>query len=438
MRIFFSIALVIVLVVLSLAGVGWYALHSPDRYLSPVIANLERKTGLQVQIGHLEIHLRPTLRVTAYRVRVKNPRPFPSGDVLNIPRLDADVEMMPLVQGTVEVRRLVLDHPAIDFISDPDGLWNFQDPSTSRQQPTRFTMGVIHDLQIKNGTLLGSNLIDPADTPGPVVLVLRNFSGQLREIDVRKVTRSGQSQTVEGRLDADRARFGSIHTRELHTRLRITPKQLTFKGFALRTQSGRAHGDFSFNFGAKNTTFHTELQVNGVGMPYLLAQFQPGPPKMTGTLEAKFKLAGDITHSSNPLAGIHGGGRFTIRNGELPSLNSNKNMVQMKRFRDPGTAALPASAFSTFAGDIDLKSQRMYSNRLGVNFYGIDVDGHGSTSVVGAGMDYRGLATIQTKQGFFIDLFASWFKGAHVKNGRLTFPIRLTGTMADPKFVMAH
>lgn len=442
MRILLKIVLVVLVgatVLLCLLGAtGWYMLHNPDRYLPKITAYLQQKSGLQIQIRHLETTLSPTLSVRVYGLQIKNPKPFPAGDFLDCPRLDAAVELIPLLHQKVVIRSVVMDHPVIDFISDPDGLWNFQNPSTSKQQPAQVSMGVISNLQIKNGSLLGSNLIDPADTPGPVVLVLRNFSGQLRQIDVHALARTGPSPVIEGNLHADTARFGSVHTTDLHTLLRITPMHLAFRNFRVKTPSGRASGNFSFNFGAKNTTFHTELQVVGVGMPYLLAEFQQGPPKMTGTLQANLKLAGEITHSSNPLAGIHGGGQFAIRNGELPSLAQNKNMIQMKRFRDPGTSALSPSAFSTFGGDMELKQHRIYSNRIGMNFYGIDVDGSGSTSVAGGSMDYRGLATVQTKQGFFIDLFARMFKGAKVKKGRLTFPIRLAGTTANPQFAIVE
>ena len=436
MRIFGGIVLVLLIVVAILAGVGYYVVHNVDQYRPKIVAALEQKTGLQVQISRVKVRLKPTLLVTMYGLRIENPKPFPKGDFLNVPRLDADVEEIPLIQGNIEIRSLVLDHPVIDFISDPDGLWNFQNPSASKNRPTRFSMGVIHRLEVKDGTLLGSNLIDPADTPGPVVLHFRDFSAELKEIDVRKVKRGGGGQTVSGHMKAAQARFGSIHTRNMDSQIRITPKHLIFRRFDARTHSGHARGDFELDFGGKNTVFHTKLNVTGIGMPYLLAEFQQGPPKMTGTMAADFDLAGDVKHSSNPLAGIHGTGHFTIRNGELPSLNSNKKMAQLKRFRDPGAAHLPPSAFSTFAGDLDLRDQRMYSHRIGVNFYGIDIDGTGDTSVTAGTMDYRGVATIQKKQGFFMDLLASWFKGAKIKNGRMTFPMHLTGTIAKPKFVV--
>ncbi|MHB1838669.1 MAG: hypothetical protein ACYCPD_02820, partial [Acidobacteriaceae bacterium] len=110
----------------------------------------------------------------------------------------------------------------------------------------------------------------------------------------------------------------------------------------------------------------------------------------------------------------------------------------VERFRTAGASALPASAFSTFAGDAELKDHRMYSHRIGIDFYGIAVDGAGSMSLTGGPMDYKGTATIEKKQGFFTDTFARWFKGAREKDGRLMFPVRLTGTLAKPQFAVAH
>ena len=433
------VLLVIVVVIAGLYATGWYALHNPDRYLANITAYLQQKTGLRIEIRHIEVNLLP-LSVRVYGLEVKNPKPFPAGDFLKVPELDASIALAPLLDDKISIRSLVLDQPVMDFISDPDGLWNFQNPAASKRQPTHFSMGAISTLQVKSGTLVGSVLIDPADTPGPVVLELRNISGELKQIEFHHHGHSSPVQAIQGDLTAVKARFGVIHTSDLRSRVRITPRQLIFKSFATKTYRGQASGDLSFRFGAKDTTFQTEVQVSGIGMPYLLAEFDPGAkqaPRMTGMMQAKLNLAGKIQHSPNPLAEMHGAGNITVRQGELPSLNRNKNMKEMERFRQPRAAALPPSAFSIFAGDMELTDHRIYSKRIGVEFYGIDVDGAGSMSVTGGPMNYRGSATILKKQGFLTTTFARWFKGAKEKNDRLTFPIRLTGTLANPKFSTA-
>lgn len=384
-------------IVLAIAA-GRYALRDPDRYIPEITAYMQRITGLQVQIRHIEVHLFPTVLVRVYGLEIKNPKPFPPGDFLNVPRLDATVEKVPLLRGQIAIQSLVLYEPVIDIISDPDGFWNYQNPSGPKKTPAHFSVGVISSLQIKKGVLRGSNLIDPEDTPGPVVLEIDNFSAQLSQIHSDQPSGSGAPASIAGDLAGDAARFGSIHTTNLHSQLRITSDQLTFKNFVTTTYRGQASGDFSLNVRGKNTMFQTDLRVNGIGMPYLLAEFQKGAPKMTGMLQADLSLAGEITHTSNPLAGIHGTGHVTIRNGKVPSLDRDKNMIEMERFRTPGTVALPASAFSTFAGDVELRNNRIYSKRIDVNFYGTDVVGSGSTSVLDGAMDYRGVAFVLKKQ----------------------------------------
>ncbi|HVC91312.1 MAG TPA: AsmA family protein [Acidobacteriaceae bacterium] len=430
--------LIVVGAIIVLCAVGAFWLRNPDRFLPRVIADLQKKTGLQVEIKHVELRFLPRLTVLVEGLEVKNPKPFPAGDFLNVPTLEAAVEWTPLLHGKIVVRSLVLDRPTINFISDPDGLWNFQNPTGPKNQPEHFSMGSISTLEVKNGVLLGSNLIDPSDRPGPIVLELRGVSGDLKQIKFHAPGHPAEPQTIEGNLTAATAAFGSIHTKDLRSDVQITPRHLTFNNFETRTYRGKASGALSFGFAAKNTTFQAGVRVSGIGMPYLLTEFDQGPPKMTGMMQGKLDVAGEIAHTSSPLTNLHGTGNITVRRGQMPLLNQNASMKQVERFRTADASGLPASAFSTFAGDAEMRNQRIYSKQIGINFYGIEVNGSGSMSLTGGPMDYRGSATIEKKQGFFIDTFARWFKGAKEKDGRLRFPIRLTGTLAKPQFFVVH
>jgi uncharacterized protein involved in outer membrane biogenesis len=434
-----QIALLIVAgaVVVAIAA-AWYWLHNPDRYLPMAISNAENRTGLQIAARHLEIRYFP-LRVRVYDLEVKNPKPFPARDFLKIPMLEASVEWTPLVtERKIVIRTLVLHQPSVDFISDPDGLWNFQNPAGPKNQPTRFSTGLISKLQVENGVLMGSVLTEPLDRPGPVILELRNVNGELNRIQFHPHGEGAPLKVIQGQLTASNAGFGSIHTKDLRSDVQILPLKLIFKNFKATTYRGGAKGDFSFNFQGKNTTFHVKMHVTGVGMPYLLAEFENGPAKMTGMLDAKLDVGGEIEHSASPLGNMFGTGMLTVRQGQLPALNQNPSMKQVERFRTKNAAGKPASAFSTFGGDMELKNQRMYSKRVAVDFYGIDVDVSGSMSLRGGPVHYKGMATIEKKQGFLTTTFARLFKHGKENNGRLQFPIALTGTLSDPQFTVAH
>jgi len=417
-----------------------HALRNPDRFIPQITASFEKSTGKQLEIKHLEVHLFPPLTVRAYGVEIKNPKPFPGGDLLNIPSLDAAINVGSLIGGRVRIRSLVLYSPTANVISDPDGLWNFQNPGQQNQygsEAVRFSMRSISKLQIHNGVFLGSVLIEPNDKPGPVLLELRNISTGIQEVNFDQFENSPDSAQVIGKLTAERARFGAVHMRDLDSELEITPTQMTFKNLHAKTYRGNANGNFSFNYAGKATKFETNLKVSGVGMDYLLREFESGSPRISGMMQAQLSLGGNIVHTTNPLEDLSGGGTFAVHKGQFPGIAKGKKMAEMKRFRNSSAAALPVSAFSSFAGDMELKNRHIYSRHIAIDFYGIDVEGAGNLNEMNGGMDYAGNAVIQKKQGFFTSMYARMFKGADEKNGRLVFPIRVSGTAQQPKFSVA-
>src|SRR5271157_1070837 len=219
----------------------------------------------------------------------------------------------------------------------------------------------------------------------------------------------------------------------VNSHLRILTKQVLFTNFSAEAHGGHATGDFSFALAGPNTTFSTNMQVSGVDMAYLLAQFPEGRGKMTGTMQGNVNVEGEVEHSSNPLRRIHGSGRITVRNGELPTLNQDKNMMKMTRFRNPGAASRPPSSFSSFSADMNLANRRIFSHQINIDFYGIDVQCSGSLGVAGGeGMDYKGVASVLNSQGFFTNLIAR-ISGGKLEKGKLSFPIRVGGTLQNPK-----
>lgn len=417
-----------------LAGAaGGYAVRHPDLAIPRTCAYLQKKTGLKVRIQHLKVQLFPTLLIQAYGLQMENAKPFPSGNFLSAPRLDATIAKLPLLHGKIAIQSLWLQKPTIEFISDPDGLWNFQHPSNAKQVPTHFSTALIPNLHIEDGVLRGSNLVEPTDKLGPVVLDIEHFSAQLDQMSSKPSDGSGPPAGLAGHLTAAGARFGSIHTDNIQSKITVTSTQLIFNKLQATTYQGTAKGDFSLNFASKNTTFNTDLKVDGISLPHVLAEFRKGPPAITGTMQASLSLSGEITHASNPLASIHGTAQMTLRHGELPRLNHNHNMIALERFRPGGTGDLPASAFSTFTADMALRNSHIYSKRIDVSFHGTDVVGSGNTSLLDGAVDYRGAARVLAKQDVVTNLFARIFKEAHQNSsGRLTFPLRLTGTLSKP------
>ena len=430
------IASVAVLVVVAIALV----VRNPDRYRPEVIAYLQDKTGKQIQIGRLGVSLLPTLSIRLYDFGVKNPPPFPTGYFLAAPTITAEIDVAALLHRRIVIRSVVLNDPVINVISDPDGLWNFENAALlkssgqSDREPPPFTLGVISTVEIKGGTLSGSSLIDPSDRPGPIVLEVHNIAAQLKQVDFDAFTGPAPSLVAEGDLKADSARFGSVPTTNVSSHLRILTKQVFLNDLSVEAHGGRASGDFSFDLAGPRTKFNTNVQASGVDIAYLLAQFPEGRGKMTGKMQGNLRLEGEIEHSYNPLAGIHGSSHIIVRNGELPTLNQDQNMAKMARFRDPGAASRSPASFSTFSADMNLANRRISSHQIDIAFYGIDLQCSGSLGLTSGGvLDYTGMANVLNGQGFFTNMMAR-MSGAKLEKGKLSFPIRIEGTLQSPKF----
>jgi uncharacterized protein involved in outer membrane biogenesis len=293
---------------------------------------------------------------------------------------------------------------------------------------------VISKVQIKRAQLIASNLL-PSDAAGPIFFEAHDINCDLRDVNLMGIINpSSSSLDGQGSLKAGLLRFGSVEARNLESALRLEARHVFFTDVKAEVYGGRAAGDLTFDFLAKNVKFKANARLNGVNVAQLLAAFPNGGGKMTGNMEGDVKLAGEIAHSLRPLAGMHGTGHVTVRNGQVPSLRLNANLMKLAHFNDLGPAKNDPSAFNLITTDLELDNQRISSRVIDIDGYGVDVDGSGSVSVSGSDeLNYRGLAEITTKEGFFTNTVAR-LSGASLKDGKLQFPFRITGTINSPVF----
>ena len=322
------------------------------------------------------------------------------------------------------------------MISDPDGPWNFENPpsTTSRERAPIFALGVISRVEITGGRLLASNLIDPSDRPGPVVFEAHNLAATLEHVDFNAFIDPASSVVSQGDMKVDSMRFGSIEATNINCKLRLHAREVFFSNVRAIMYGGSATGNLSFALSGKNPSYKTDAQIKGVDMGQLLAAFRSAHGKMTGTMEGDLRLAGEIEHTLRPLARMHGTGHVMVRNGQVPSLRLNENLMKLARFNDLGPAKQDPSSFSFISTDLELAGQRISSRAIDVDGYGVDIDGSGSMSASRSGdMNYQGVAEIVVKQGFVTNIMAR-MSGAKFKNGKLSFPFRVGGTIDSPIF----
>jgi uncharacterized protein involved in outer membrane biogenesis len=419
------------LLLLALIFIG-PALIKVDRYRPRVISYLQEKTGKQVEIGRLALTFFP-VAIHIDNFGVKNPPIFPRGYVVQVARIDAELSVVALLHRQVAIKSLVLEDPVLNLTSDPDGPWNFENPQAKVSHDT-FPLGVISRVQIKRGQLIASTLL-PSDAAGPIFFEAHEIFCNLEQVNlVGIINPSSSSMDGQGSLNAGLLRFGWVEVRNMESKFRLEARHVFFTDVKAEVYGGSAAGDLTFDLSGKNTSFKTNARVSGVNVAQLLAAFPNGGGKMTGKMEGEVKLAGEIEHTPRPLAGMHGAGHVTVRNGQLPSLKLNANVMKLAHFNDLGPAKDDPSSFKLMTSDLELDNQWISSKVIDLDGYGVDVDGSGSVSVSGSDeLNYRGLAEITTKESFFTNTVAR-LSGAALKDGKLQFPFRVGGTIDSPVF----
>ena len=407
------------------------AVINVDRYRPQLISYLQEKTGKQVEIGRLALAFFP-VTIHIDHIGVRNPPIFPAGYVLQVARIEAELGLGALLHRQLVIKSLVVEDAVLNLTSDPDGPWNFENPQSKVSKAV--SLGPISILNIKRATVIASNLL-PSDAAGPVFFEAHDISCELEQVNLAGIIDpSSSSMDGQGRLKADLLRFGSVEARNLNSKLRLESRQVFFTDVKAEVYGGSAVGSLSFDLSAKNTSFKSNARLSGINVAQLLAAFPNGGGRMTGKMEGDLKLAGEIAHSLRPLAGMHGTGHLTVRNGQLPSLKLNANLMKLAHFNDLGPAKDDPSSFKLITTDLELDNQRISSRLIDLDGYGVDVDGSGSVSVSGSDdLNYRGLAEITTKESFFTNTMAR-LSGATLKDGKLQFPFRIGGTIDSPVF----
>jgi uncharacterized protein involved in outer membrane biogenesis len=411
------------------------ALLNVDRYRPQVIAYLRQKTGKEIEIGRLAASFfPPSIHIDGFGA--KNPSVFPPGYIVQVAQIDAGLDTAALWHRQVVIKSLVLDKPVIHLISDPDGPWNFENPKV-KDSGALFPLGAIATVQIKRGQMTVSSLL-ASDAPGPALLEADEISSELAHVDIEAILNpSSSSVDGQGTLKASRLHFGAVHSTNVNAKLRLQARQVIFSNVTAEMYGGSMNGEVVFKLSGKTPSFATKAQIHGFDIDHLLAAFGAARGTMTGKMAGDLTLIGDIEHSSHPLAGLRGVGHVIVRNGEVPSLKLNANLMKLMHFNDLGPAKDEPSSFNLISTDLQLANLRIDSTKIDIDGYGVDVDGSGSVSVSGSDeLDYRGVAQITTKQGFFTNTFAR-LSGATLVDGKLTFPFRIGGTIETPTFSKA-
>ena len=98
-----------------------------NQYKSLIVDQAEKATGRHIQIGQLHVSLFPWVGLRIEDVHIANPKGFAAGDLLQVKSLDVQVAVLPLLGGSYQIERFVLDTPKVQLTRAADGFNNWED-----------------------------------------------------------------------------------------------------------------------------------------------------------------------------------------------------------------------------------------------------------------------------------------------------------------------
>ncbi len=466
------IALAVIAVLIIAAAVLVPLLINVDRYRPQVVARLQQETGKPVAIGRLTLHIFPRVAIRVDDFSMGNPPGFPQGDFVKAREISAVVDAGALWDRRVVIESLTLDDPVLNLLQDARGKWNFENPPEPPQPkgdadggPSSFTLGVISKVVISNAQLKAANLLS-SGREGPAYFQGQDVTLELQQVDLNAFSSSASLRmppaadrgewasllavwepavayaadqkppAAQGALAAKSLNFSNLQVTSVKSKLRLYPRQVFFDDLNFDLYDGHAAGALDFNFAGRNPRYSTNAKLSGVNTAKLLAAFPQGRGKMTGTMDGTIKLAGEIAHSDDPLTGMQGVGKVSVKNGRLPSLNLNKNLMMLARLSNLGAAQGDPSSFSSMSSDFNIAGGRLTTNNISIIGNGVDIDGSGALTMAGAGsLDYQGIAKLEAGQSPVSGLLGG-LTGATMENGKLKLPFGIGGTMDNPRFIL--
>ncbi|HUY13749.1 MAG TPA: AsmA family protein [Terriglobia bacterium] len=439
-----------------------------DRYRPEIISEIERVTGRRVELGRLSVRFLPKISVVVQDFSLGNPPGFPSGNFITATAVSANLAIGPLLHHRLVAGSIQIKKPVIMLVSKGEQ-WNFASPPMPAIRNASYSISfqatvkeiVISDAHMMLAHVLPSGEISPASLEamdatidlksvslgGPVTSTFGSSTGLAPGISYRLASlhaggdfqsTSPPQVTAHGSLAVKTLRFNQVNLTNLKSNLALDPARLSLNPISFDTLDGKGKGDFQMDLAHPNSPYQLSLNLTAVNVAKLLAAFEGGNGKMTGTANADCRFSGDFAGSADPWIGKHVDGNLTILRGRVPDLKLSKDILQMMKIVGIGPTTGDISSFSSLSADFELRDGLLSSRTITLFGNGLNATGQGSTDLNRAPdptLNYQGVAQIKAARTPLANALSSLVQ-VPIRNGMVDLRFHVNGTLNQPKFVV--
>ncbi len=451
-------------------------LLDPERVRAAVEAQAASATGLPVKIGSATVQVWPRAGVTIAEMTVGEPAQ------LTLARAQVSTGLRALLSRRIEDAEITVEDSRIDLIKLLGAVGSLagSPPAAKTRQPSEppaLTIVSVRAIGLRNvdlvvgdrhanvtleSALLGDRLDirrlsakteeTTLEATGAVISILRRiarlkieadpldldglmqFAGAFSQAPAAAPESSAAGAKpapldLEADVQAKRGRVAGLTFTNLQTTIAVTPAGVTLRPLNLSALDGRFQGLVVAALSQAEPALAIDGTVSGVNLQQLAAFASGKPSAITGTLNATMKLNGRGVDADTAIKTAAGSADVQLLEGRLPGLQLVRPAILA--FGKPQGAPPEGSgeAFERITATIAIDRGRLRTNNLAFVSRDIDVDGTGTLTVAGGGLDVK--ADLKLSEELSAQAGRDLVRYAHEGN-RVLLPATVSGTVESP------
>lgn len=234
---------------------------------------------------------------------------------------------------------------------------------------------------------------------------------------------------AHGMLRARAARFARLALTDMATAIRFEAGRIAFDDAVFELHGGRHEGRFGIEVDDPELPFELHSRLTGVDVNALLSAFRAD---LTDTLRGTGALAIDVSGragASGPQGGVRGHAELQVEDG---SLSGVAILDQIASAVSAAAGQQATTAFEILAAGFDLRDRRARTDDLRLRSRDLDLDGRGTVTFDGAlDLDLTAALSPEASAGIVRQVRQLEFRVRD--DGRLTLPIAIRGSLAEPE-----
>lgn len=323
-----------------------------------------QRLGAEVSFKDFDVSLLSGIQL--HQATIRTDAGGEGNSLFSIDRISVEYAPASLLNKTIEITRIELDHPVVSLQERPSGGWNLpakSGPPAGGDSAPAFDTGGQQFAVVLRSLAMRDAAFTVQDAQGERLVSMEGI-----QLDGRFESRHARTE-AGGAMKVGRMVLGPYFTMtDVAGEILLADEKLELKQLHGSAHGGEATGAADAHFGPAGSGFTLQIKLDQVDMATLMRDFGGKGDFVTGKGFVQTSLAGDL---KEPLL-LSGPGTLKITGARLAGLSALQDLGKML-----GIKELEQTQFETIDGEFKIADQRLTFYKLEARSGLVQMTGNG-------------------------------------------------------------